>query len=220
MNRTLVAAVLLLHCAVGLAQDKKSKPGAVSFVEEMAALKKALRSYRLEVEAALKRRPDNWMAAARAVFIHQVFNERGARDKALRRLYALRKRSKVPSDHYLRDQFVVKNQMIQVREYFELKGERAKKYVFVIMQPDRKITSNLSLGSYATTNAIIRELEKRTKPLFHLDGYFNNGKLHKTYGFYDDEPSYDTVKRDAIRALKDEMPPVSGSDGKRVKIAP
>lgn len=69
MNRTGAIAFAVVFCLVGAAFAEEQKK-QTSPAEEMAALKKALQGYRQEVEAALKRNPENWMAAARAVFIH------------------------------------------------------------------------------------------------------------------------------------------------------
>jgi hypothetical protein len=90
-------------------------------------------------------------------------------------------------------------------EHFELKGDRALRYVFVILkEADDSEDFRISLGSYDTTNATWRAITKPTpKPserLFHLDGYFSGG--HATYGMFSPEPSYDDTKLRVLRILE------------------
>lgn len=99
-------------------------------------------------------------------------------------------------------------------EHFELKGDRALKYVFSILnEAGDGEKYRISLGSYDTTNRIWRETTK-PKPkndarLYHLDGYFPG--RHATYGMYASEPSYDNVKNQVIEILERKRKAISSS---------
>ncbi len=73
---------------------------------------------------------------------------------------------------------------------------------------------NAGLMAYRLTNEIAREM-KQIKPnqrLFHLDGYFNGGRSHRTYEFFIDEPKYDAVKTAVREILEGKRKPQSGMD--------
>jgi hypothetical protein len=116
---------------------------------------------------------------------------------------------------FCRDQFQVNGKKVMAFEHFELKGARALRYVFsVLNESENGEDFRISLGSYETTVAVWRETTKPPpKPgerLFHLDGYFKGGG-HATYGFYAPEPSYDTVRAKVIQILQGRDKPVSTS---------
>jgi hypothetical protein len=82
-----------------------------------------------------------------------------------------------------------------VFEYFELKGDRALRYVFSIVDESRNDEKyRLSLGSYEVTNAVWHETSKprpkATDRLFHLDGYYEWGTLPMECT----SPSHPTIK--------------------------
>ena len=56
-------------------------------------------------------------------------------------------------------------------------------------------TSFVSLGSYDDTTAISRELGEIPKDarVYHVDRY--TGGMHETYGFFNEQPSYETVRK-------------------------
>jgi tetratricopeptide (TPR) repeat protein len=115
---------------------------------------------------------------------------------------------------YCRDQFEAGGEKIMAFEHFELKGDRAVRYVFSIIDESKNAEKyRLSLGSYDTTNAIWHETTKpRPKDsdrLFHLDGYYDWG--HATYGMYFPEPSYDDVRTAVIEILEKKKNPLSTS---------
>jgi tetratricopeptide (TPR) repeat protein len=62
---------------------------------------------------------------------------------------------------YCRDQFEAGGEKIMAFEHFELKGDRAVRYVFSIIDESKHAEKyRLSLGSYDTTNAIWHETTK------------------------------------------------------------
>lgn len=87
-------------------------------------------------------------------------------------------------------------------ELYELKGDRALRYVFSILNKTEDGEEwRISMGSYKTTNAVWREMQnprpKDHERLFHLDGYFKNG-AHATYGMFFPEPSYDDIRAKVV----------------------
>jgi hypothetical protein len=100
-------------------------------------------------------------------------------------------------------------------EHFELKGDRALRYVFsIVNEAEDGEDYRISLGSYELDQAIWRQTTK-PKPkdgerLFHLDGYFKGGG-HATYGFYAPEPSYDQIRAIVFQILEGKGNPISSS---------
>ena len=100
----------------------------------------------------------------------------------------------------------MKGQKVMAFELYELKGDRALRYVFSILNKEENGQEfRISLGSYETTNTIWRELKnpppKKDERMFHLDGYFKGGG-HATYGMYFPEPTYDEMRAKVIEILE------------------
>lgn len=153
--------------------------------------------------------PLDWHTRAKLVQVYQALDKLTERDKERVELFEMWKSAKSADlrkqFEYCRDQFEVKGQKVMAFEHFELKGERALRYVFSILNKTEDGEEfRISLGSYDFTNAVWRETRKPPpKPderLFHLDGYFKN--LHATYGMYFPEPSYDEVRAKVIEILE------------------
>ena len=138
-------------------------------------------------------------------------------DAERKALFALRKSGKDPElsgqDSYCRDQFTVRGRDVFAYELFAFKGERAIRYRFLILKPDGTTDYILSLGSYQLTNEMARQSGtlQPDQRLFHLDGYYDRGRTHKTYAFFKEEPSYDGTKRLVRRIVAGEHKPISGS---------
>jgi hypothetical protein len=115
---------------------------------------------------------------------------------------------------YCREQFEAGGEKVMVFEEFELKGDRALRYVFSVLdESEAKEKYRISLGSYDSTNAYWHESTK-PKPkkedrLFHLDGYYSWG--HATFGMYFPEPTYDQVRITVIEILEKKRNPVSST---------
>ena len=174
------------------------------------------------VECWLKLRivePDNWRALAKLVQTLQAKGLTAERDAARKKLFELRAVGKnadlAQQEKYCREQFSVDKQKVMVFEYFELRGEFAVKYAFFALdaEKDNAVKFKISLGSYETTNAIMKESGaiKNGDRAFHLDGYFDEGHLHKTYAVYTSEPSYDEVRKLAVEAISGKAPVLSSS---------
>jgi len=175
--------------------------------------------------------PDDWHARAKLVQVYQALGKTAERDKERTELFQMWKSARSDKKagdaegdpktrelkdqyQYCRDQFEVKGIQVMAFEHFELKGERALRYVFSILnKAEDGEEFRISLGSYEITNAIWRE-SKDPKPkdderLFHLDGYFKNA--HATYGMYFPEPTYDAVRAKVIEILEKNPNPLSSS---------
>ncbi len=122
-------------------------------------------------------------------------------------------RAKFP--RFCRDQFKVKDVAVMTFEYFELKGERAVRYRFSVLNAKGDAEEyHLSLGSYEMTTKIAREAGTigKDERMFHLDGYFDGGKRHRTYGMIKSEPSYDDARKLVEEVLKGDREAQSGTD--------
>jgi tetratricopeptide (TPR) repeat protein len=160
--------------------------------------------------------PEDWQPRAKLVQAYQALGDLKARDEQRRKLLDLRKGAKSEDlntlDFYCREQFEAAGKKVMVFEHFELKGERALRYVFSILDESGEGQAfRISLGSYETTNRISVELGsvKKGERLFHLDGYYKWG--HATYGFFNPEPSYDEVRKIVIGILEEKIRPQSQS---------
>ena len=160
--------------------------------------------------------PEDWQPRAKLVQAYQALGDLKARDEQRRMLMDLRKSGKSEDlnklDFYCREQFEAAGKKVMVFEHFELKGERALRYVFSILDESGEGQAfRISLGSYETTNRISVELGsvKKGERMFHLDGYYKWG--HATYGFFTPEPSYDDVRKRVIGILEKETQPQSQS---------
>lgn len=161
--------------------------------------------------------PGDWRVRAKLVQTYQALGRLTERDAERRALFELREQgtnSELAKQlEYRRDQFVAGGEMVIAFEHFELKGERALRYVFrVIDETGKREKYRISLGSYKETNDIWRETTKprpkKGERLFHLDGYYERG--HATYGMYSREPSYDEIRTAVIEILEKKRPAASG----------
>lgn len=158
--------------------------------------------------------PDDWRPRAKLVQAYQALGDLKARDLQRAKLLELRKSGKSEElnkqDFYCREQFEAAGKKVMVFEHFELKGERALRYVFTVLDESGEGQAfRISLGSYETTNRISVELGsvKKGERMFHLDGYYKWG--HATYGFFTPEPGYDEIRKRVIGILEEKTQPQS-----------
>ena len=145
--------------------------------------------------------PNDWQVRAKLVQTYQSLRNLDKRYFERKELFDLRKTNKIlelnKTDFYCREQSIMGTEKVMVFEYFELKGGRALRYVFYILDENDKPKYRISLGSYELTNSIWRETKKpklkKEERLFHLDGYFDGG--HATYGMCAKEPTYDETRK-------------------------
>lgn len=160
--------------------------------------------------------PLDGQARSKLVQVYQALNKLPERDKERDEIFALWKSGKNKEfserEFYCREQFEASGYKLFAFEHFELKGDRALRYVFMISKPGTE-DFRISLGSYNMTNNIWREMTKPTpkegERLFHLDGYFGNS--HATYGMYHPPPTYDETRTIVTKILEGKARPVSSS---------
>lgn len=154
--------------------------------------------------------PNDWRALAKLVQENEAVNEYAARDFAIETIYEVW-RTNVDEElreqkFYIREQSEIENGKLFVLEYFELKGERARKFVFKLQDEQTKeLKFEVSLGSYDSTTEYSRAAGtiRANERIYHLDGYAPNG-THYTYAFFDSMPTYEVVKEIALMVLAGE----------------
>lgn len=191
--------------------------------DALAAYRKALALLPDEPALLWKRlkvvEPGNGSVRAKLIQAYQAAGDTKNRDAEHAALLALRKSSApagselAKQEAFCRDQFSAGGQPVFAYEHYELVGARALRYNFLVLKPDGTTSFRVSLGSYKDTNDIARELGdiKPGQRLFHLDGYYENGRVHKTFGFFTAEPSYDVIKAQVIAILDGKKAAFSGS---------
>jgi tetratricopeptide (TPR) repeat protein len=159
--------------------------------------------------------PLDWHVRAKLIQAYQALGKNAERDAERTELFEMWKKGE-PAElkqevEFCREQFEVKGVKVMAFEHFELKGERALRYVFSILDATGQAEDwRISLGSYNFTNNVWRETTKPTpkegERLFHLDGYFKGGS-HATYGMFAPEPTYDEVRARVIKILEEKSKP-------------
>jgi tetratricopeptide (TPR) repeat protein len=160
---------------------------------------------------------DDMQVRAKLIQTYQALGRSAERDAERKELYAIRNSGRgkelFDTDYYVREQTVIAGKQIMVFEYFELKGDRAVRYIFYILDDKGKIGDRISLGSYEFDNNMWHEMTKPTpKPqerLFHLDGYYSWG--HATYGMYPRELTYDETREMVKNILEKNLKPAASS---------
>jgi tetratricopeptide (TPR) repeat protein len=163
-------------------------------------------------EAFLQLEPDNWRARAKLVQNYQALGDVEACDREREKLLAMRKEGKVDQDSFCREQFRVGDNKVMAMEYFELSGERAKRYVFhVIDSSSGKTLYRVSLGSYELTDQIAHQTGelKPGERGFHLDGYYPDE--HRTFAFYNKEPTYEETRKLVVEVIEGKAQPISAT---------
>jgi tetratricopeptide (TPR) repeat protein len=159
--------------------------------------------------------PDDMQARAKLIQTYQAMGRSAERDTERKELFQVRNSGKgrelFDTDYYVREQGSLGGRRVMVFEYFELRGDRALRYVFYVLDDAGKTEFRISLGSYEMTNSIWRETAKPKagERLFHMDGYYNWG--HATYGMYTTEPTYDETREIVKAVLEKAKKPVSSS---------
>ena len=161
---------------------------------------------------------NDWRVLAKLVQAYEAAGIAQSRDKMIKELYELRS-ANTNSDlaqqaFFCRDQFEHKKKKVMVFEHYALVGDRAVKWKFMVLKDDGDEDYVVSLGSYEATNEVSRELGelKKGQRLYHLDGYYNGGASHRTYGFYEGQPSYDAIKQQVKKVIEGSLDAVSGCD--------
>ncbi|MBI3832239.1 MAG: hypothetical protein HY291_22140 [Planctomycetes bacterium] len=162
--------------------------------------------------------PDDWRLRAKLIQAYQALNDAKARDAERAELFALRAKSKDEDflhwPSYCRDQLSANGKKVMAFEYFKLEGDRAMRYRFSVLNAEgNKEEYFISLGSYELTNAVARETGslKEGERLFHLDGYYQGEREHRTFGMFKKEPTYDETRALVIQVLEEKLDALSSS---------
>lgn len=170
-----------------------------------------------QFERVLELKPDDWSAITKLVQENEAVKNYAKRDRAIELIYdvwrsdageALRERG-----FYIRDQIDVENGKLFALEYFELNGDRPRKYVFNLQDSESgEVVFTVSLGSYGAINRFARATGNISADArrYHLDGYGSDGS-HYTFAFFDELPSYAVVKELTLKALSGELRALSSS---------
>jgi hypothetical protein len=161
--------------------------------------------------AALKElEPKSATVRAALVRAAQALGDLSARDAERRELFRLRESGEDPEvvqqQYYMREECTIAGRQVRGLEFFELKGDKALRYVFEISRFGGGETEyRVTLGSYTATNAIWQATQnpkpKEGERVFHLDGYFSDGS-HATFGMYHPEPTYDEVRKQVAAIIE------------------
>jgi len=170
-----------------------------------------------QFKKVVKLNPNEWQAIQKLVQENEALNNFSARDSAIESIYEIWRKNENEElreqKFYIREQSELRNGKLFVLEYFELNGDRARKYVFKLQDEQTgDILFDVSLGSYDSTTAISRalgeiEVDER---VYHLDGYAPNG-THYTYAFFNTIPTYEMVKEMALKKLAGENKSISST---------
>ncbi len=161
---------------------------------------------------------EDWQVRSKLIQAYQAAEDFKGRDDERKALFDLRKSGKITElngrDFYCREQTEIAGRKVFVFEHFELKGDRALRYAFeVVDEKGEDIEYTISLGSYNRTNSIWRETKnpkpKEDERLFHLDGYYKWG--HATFGFYTPEPTYDQIRKIVVGIIEKKNKPISST---------
>ena len=158
----------------------KQKPDDVDSHYNLGQLYQDTKQYRFAIkrfETVVELAPNDWRAISKLVQVNEAASDYAARDAAIERIYEVW-RSNVNEDlskqgFYIREQRKTENGKVFALEYFELKGERARKFVFKLQDEQTgELKFDVSLGSYDHTTNISRELGEigADERIYHLDG--------------------------------------------------
>lgn len=158
--------------------------------------------------------PNDWRGRSKLVQAYQATGNMKARDEERAALIALWEKGEDADlkvqDTFCREQIIEPNRRVFVLEYFRPAGERMVVYSFVVQAPGAE-DYRISLGSYEDTNQIGWEMGTRPRNvrLYHLDLY--RTKFHATYGFYEGQPAYETVRGNVMDILNGKAKAVSST---------
>ncbi len=157
--------------------------------------------------------PGEWRAMAKLIQAYQALGQLSHRDherKALIEWYLAAPEELRPKQKsFCRDQFEVNGIRVMAFEYFAPSGERMVYYRFSILNEAGDEDYWYSLGSYDATTTYARESGQisNSERLYHLDRYDNGS--HQTFGFFEELPPYDEVKKMVIAVLQKNIEPIS-----------
>jgi hypothetical protein len=150
-------------------------------------------------------------ALAKKVQLYEALGKIKERDAAREDVFKLFKAGKIAAKFYCREQFNVGKTPVIVFEYFELKGERALRYSFQVLDEKGDSAQQISLGSYEMTTLLAREQGqiKADERMYHLDQY--TPQSHATLGMFKKEPTYEETRQQVIAFIEGKVKPMSST---------
>jgi len=158
--------------------------------------------------------PDDWRGRAKLVQAYQAVGNMKARDDERAALISLWEKGEDANlkkeATFCREQIIEASWRVFALEHFRPAGEYMVFYTFEVRAPGAE-NYRISLGSYEGTNQVGWETGSRPRSvrLYHLDLY--RPKLHETYGFYEGQPSYETVRAAVMSILTGESKALSST---------
>lgn len=199
----------------------KLKPNNLSINYNLGQLYQNTKQHNLAIKyfsRVIELDPSDWRAIAKIIQENQAIGKTAERDIAVKKMYKLwvngESKKLIQQGFYIREQQKIDKGNLFVLEYFELKGEHPRKYVFNVQDPvTRNVVFTVSLGSYNWTTQVSRESGNigPKDRVYHLDGYAPDG-THITYAFFDSEPEYDTVRSLVFKVFSGTHRPLSSTE--------
>lgn len=166
-------------------------------------------------ESLKKSAPLDWRTRAKLVQAYTLAEDTESAERERQELLELQKTQPELFDKpsFCREQFQVGERTLLVYETFTMTPPRGLRYIFFVTKPTGEDDYRISLGSYDQTNAISHELRETPEGvrLFHLDGYYDGGKRHRTFNFYQGEPNYQTVRKRVVQIVSGKVKALSES---------
>ena len=97
--------------------------------------------------AAARLLPNDERPRAKVIQNLQALGRFKERDQEREALFALHKEGKIDAPYYCREQFTVGKEKVMVFEYFELKGDRAVRYAFNVLDDTGSDVSTASASA-------------------------------------------------------------------------
>lgn len=117
------------------------------------------------------------------------------------------------SNGFMVDYFPFQDYRVRAVEYFSPVGKQHFSYRFLVYNPDRKQiwavaleSDDIDQASWASAHAQLAAAGERE---YSLDGY--GPDTHITYRSFSGKPSYDEVKAEVVKVLKERPLPVAGA---------
>jgi tetratricopeptide (TPR) repeat protein len=169
--------------------------------------------------------------SAKLIQVYQSMGDKPAREKERAALVLLRNSKVDPAltkqSSFCCDQFTVDGKSVFAYDHFALTGKLSIRYEFLVTKPEGTVDYRVVLECNPDTNALSRELGeiKPNERLFSVDGFYDGGRTHRTFGFLlakaaklpadptaaNPAPPYETVKALVIQVIHGKIKTVTSS---------
>ncbi|PKL92640.1 MAG: hypothetical protein CVV21_02465 [Candidatus Goldiibacteriota bacterium HGW-Goldbacteria-1] len=180
----------------------KRRPENVSDLYNLGVVLQQLRNNKEAADcfsAVVKKNKEDWQAIAKLLQISQSADRDEEVNKYMKMLFALYRAGKVGKDSFCREQIWAGDVQIVVMQAFELKGEFAKPYVFLLTDSKTGRTLyELSLESFEADTQIARETGqiKKDERVYTYDYHdTSDGDFHGTLGIVNKKPEYKKLRK-------------------------